>query len=157
MLIIFDLDDTLIDTSGSIIPFKLKLCLQRLEKMGLDMPEPEIAYKELLELNARCLRSLDALKEFITKRGGDPDWISELKEDLFSPLPEDFFIPTTPYAKEILKELSSQHELALVTVGYPPFQREKLKKAGIEPGLFGNILIPGGCIKRSSYAALRRQ
>jgi len=32
-----------------------------------------------------------------------------------------------------------------------------LKKAGIEPSLFSNILIPEDCIKRPAYEALRKQ
>lgn len=157
MLIIFDLDDTLIDTSGVIAPFKLRLCLEQLERIGLRFDDFESAYQELLALNAVSLRSREAVEKFIELRGGDPLWSRQVLPMMVSPLPEDFFIPTTPFAKEILEELQVRHDLALVTAGYPPFQKEKLKKAGIEPSLFSNILIPEDCIKRPAYEALCKQ
>ena len=157
MLIIFDLDDTLIDTSGAIVPFKLKLCLERLKELGLRYDDFEAAYERLLALNAAALRSRDALEAFINLSHGDPSWLELVLPTMVSPLPEDFIVPTTPFAKEILEELRISHDLTLVTAGYPPFQKEKLKKAGIEPSLFSNILIPEDCIKRPAYEALYKQ
>ncbi len=156
-MIIFDLDDTLIDTSGYVVPFKLKLCLEQLEKLGLLISDFDSAYLELLALNAKSLRSRDAVEQFIELRGGDPLWLHQIWPAMVSPLPDDFSIPTTPFAKEILEELAVRHDLALVTAGHPPFQKEKLKKAGIEQSLFSNILIPEDCIKRPAYEALCKQ
>lgn len=157
MLIIFDLDDTLIDTTGSIAPLKMKLCLEYLKQIGLSVADFSGAYQELMDLNAVSLCSRDAIEQFIASRGGDPLWSQAVSPLMVSPLPENFSVPTTPFAKEILEELGRKHDLALVTAGYPPFQKEKLKKAGIEPSLFSNILIPEDCIKRPAYEALCKQ
>ncbi len=156
-MIVFDLDGTLIDTTGAVIPFKMELCLKKLETLGLPLVDFSSAYKRLMEINAKSLRSLDALKEFLIECSGEMAWISLLKETLSSPLPDNFAVPTLPFAHEILEELSLTHTLALVTAGSPPFQREKLKKAGIEPGLFSKILIPEDCGKKPSYEALCKQ
>lgn len=156
-MIVFDLDDTLIDTSGAVVPFKMKFCLEHLRKLGLSVSDFGAAYKRLMEINAVSLRSLDALKEFLVECQGDPSWLFLLKELLFSPLPDHFVIPTLPHAKKVLAELHSKHILALVTAGRPSFQREKLEKAGIEPSLFSNILIPEDGCKKPCYEALCKQ
>ncbi|MBX9744525.1 MAG: HAD hydrolase-like protein [Chlamydiales bacterium] len=157
MLIIFDLDDTLIDTTGSVIPFKMKLCLERLVELGLKVSSFERAYQELMAINAVSLRSFDAIKQFINLKEGDLSWTEQISPLMVSPLPDDFVIPTTPGANEVLFDLQKGHHLALVTGGNPSFQREKLEKAGIEPSFFSNILIPEDCIKRPSYEVLCNQ
>lgn len=154
MLIIFDLDDTLIDTTGSIVPYKMKLCLEHLQRLGVRFSSFEESYCELMALNASSLRSLDAIKKFLLRYDVEASWLEALPPILISPLPEHFSIATTPNAKEILEEFSLSHSLALVTGGHPPFQREKLEKAGIEPALFSNILIPEDCVKLPSYREL---
>ena len=65
MLIIFDLDDTLIDTSGSIIPSKLKYAFEKMVKSGLFLEDREKQLKNLIELNKRSLSAKEALKLFL--------------------------------------------------------------------------------------------
>ena len=154
-MIIFDLDDTLIDTSGSVTPLKMGLCLKQLEQLGLSLGHH--AYEELMAINAGSYRSIESLKIFIERKGGGPELLPQILPVLTSPLPPHFSVPTTPHAKEILKELGQRHRLALVTGGHPPFQRDKLEKAGIEPSHFSNILIPEDSIKRPAYEALRKE
>ncbi|MBS0624969.1 MAG: HAD family hydrolase [Verrucomicrobia bacterium] len=156
-MIIFDLDDTLIDTSGAITPYKMKLCLQKLQEEGLSIGPFHEAYRELMQIDSGSYRSLESLKRFIETKGGDPSIAAGLKPLLTAPLPDHFSVPTTPHAKEILKEFGSRHKMALVTGGHPPFQREKLKKAGIEPSVFSKILIPEDSIKKPVYEALLRE
>lgn len=156
-MIIFDLDDTLIDTTGAVTPFKMKQCLERLKSRGLDIGAFNRAFDELMAINSVSFRSMETLKKFIEKKGGDPSMADPLIEELTSPLPENFSIPTTPHAKEILEEFSIKHRLALVTGGHPPFQKEKLKKAGIEPSFFSKILIPEDSIKKPDYLALVKE
>jgi FMN phosphatase YigB (HAD superfamily) len=153
-LIIFDLDDTLIDTSGAVTPFKMKECLKRFIVGGLSIVHFDQAYQELLSINAKSLKSKDALVEFLSKYEGDPSLIHKAMEELVQPLPFHFTIPTTPNAKEILEILARSHSLALVTGGHPPFQMEKLKKAGIDPSIFSKIAIPEDSVKKPFYQRL---
>ena len=141
MLIIFDLDDTLIDTTGQITPFKMRRCLERLREAGLSFGLFEEAYQELMGINALSSSSSHAIKMFIAKKGGDPRWAKAALAEMTSPLPSSFSIPTTP----------------LVTAGNPAFQREKLEKAGIEPTLFSNILIPEDSVKKPAYEVLVKE
>src|SRR5690606_4017504 len=68
-----------------------------------------------------------------------------------------FSVATTPHAKEILKGFAKEHTLAIVTGGHPPFQMQKLEKAGIDRSLFSKIAIPEDSIKKPFYEALIRE
>ena len=146
-MIIFDLDDTLIDTSGSVTPFKMKECLKRLIAEGLQVPDFEQGYQRLLAINAKSGKSKDALLEFAK----DSALVDRIIGEMTLPLPADFIVQTTPNAKEILQYLGKRHTLALVTGGYPPFQLEKLEKAGIDRSIFSKIAIPEDSIKKPYY------
>jgi FMN phosphatase YigB (HAD superfamily) len=157
LLIIFDLDDTLIDTSGCITPFKMKAFLHRLEKTGLLRGSLGEAYDELLACNRWAHKSGDAISKFILDRGLDKVQAESALDELTAPLPSDFMIPTTPGAKEILLFFRTLCPIALVTGGHPPFQLEKLKKAGLDTCLFSKIHIPEDSIKKPYYQALAKE
>ncbi len=157
MLIIFDLDDTLIDTSGSVTPFKMRECLKRFVAEGLPLSDFEASYQKLLAINAKSLKSKDALVQFLAEMGGRPEWLAGALLEMTLPLPEQFRVPTTPNAKEILKHLGKSHALALVTGGHPPFQLEKLEKAGIDRTIFSKIAIPEDSMKKLFYQRLLKE
>ncbi len=157
MLIIFDLDDTLIDTSGSVTPFKMRECLKRFVAEGLQISDFESAYADLLEINSKSYRSKDALVHFLKKFKGNPALVSLAMEEMTKPLPSNFSIPTTPHAKEILENFANFHTLALVTGGHPSFQMEKLEKAGIDRAIFSNIAIPEDSVKKPFYERLLQE
>lgn len=157
MLIIFDLDDTLIDTSGTITPFKMGQCLKKLMEEGFSLPDYPKAYEELLAYNAASSKSTDALSKFLFQIGFDLSQSQSIFAELTAPLPPHFVVPTTPQAKEILSFFHSSHRLALVTGGHPPFQLEKLKKAGLDTSVFSRIDIPEDSIKKPCYQALARK
>lgn len=154
MLIIFDLDDTLIDTSGGVTPFKLKQCLKRLIDRGIDIGAPEAAEEKLLKLNQSTNRSAEALVEFVKDFHEKPSLLELLNEEMRAPLPKNFVVPTTPNAKEILENLKETHILALVTVGSRSFQIDKLEKAGIDRSIFSNIATLENSIKKPFYEGL---
>jgi putative hydrolase of the HAD superfamily len=156
-LIIFDLDDTLIDTSGGVSPYKFKICVEALLEAGLPAPSFQEAYQRLLEINSTALRSQDALKRLIEEYRA-PSSLYETASPLFtSPLPPDFRVPTTPYAKQILEWLVPRAHLALVTGGHPPFQLEKLKKAGLDGPFFSKIAVPENSVKGPHYEAFVKE
>ena len=130
-------------------PFKIRQCLLR-----AGLPVSDEALAELAALNSRVKTTKEAVTQYVRQRGGDVDLA--LKE-LVTPLPPDFTIPTTPHAKEILKLFAASHTLALVTGGFPPFQLEKLEKAGIDSSIFSKIGIPEDSIKKPFYEGLVRE
>jgi putative hydrolase of the HAD superfamily len=153
LLIIFDLDDTIIDTSGSITPFKMRRCLELLVKEGLKIADFESALKLLFECNSKALKSQDALASFVKMMGGRGELVQKVFPEMTSPLPAGFPVLVTPKAKEVLAELAKKHILALVTGGSPTFQQEKLEKAGVDRSFFSKIAIPEDSIKKPFYEA----
>lgn len=135
----------------------MKQCLMRLVDLGLELPDFERAYADLLTLNARSARSVEAVERFARSYGSTEAQIGAAIQELTSLLPPEFSVPTTPFAKEIVEFYSKKFPLALVTGGHPPFQWDKLKKAGIEPSFFSNIAIPEDSIKKPCYQALQRK
>lgn len=87
MLIIFDLDDTLIDTSGSVTPFKMRECLKGWVASGLQVPDFEMAYAQLLAINAASHKSRDALAQFLALLGGNPSLLDSALIEMNEPLP----------------------------------------------------------------------
>lgn len=156
MLIIFDLDDTLIDTSGAVTPFKLQQTLKRLQEEGLVIEDEKQAYGDLERINQSCISSRQALKYFLGEKGA-LHLLPIALEEMTSPLPSGFRVPTTPYAIEILNYFSQKAPLALVTGGVPSFQQEKLEKAGIDSSIFSKIDIPKDSVKKPCYEGLIEQ
>ena len=123
MLIVFDLDDTLIDTSGSIIPALLQCVTGDL---------PEKSQKQLARINSGAKSSKATLGEFCE--------ISDM-EEVGPSSPSLEKLKTTGNVNELLRTLSLNHDLALVTIGDEELQRAKIIKARIETYLFSDIVI----------------
>lgn len=157
MLIIFDLDDTLIDTSGCVTPFKMKLCVEELIALGVKVPPFANAYEELLELNTTVAKSPQAIELFAKKYHATDAQIKKSLDLLTTELPSDFRVEMTPYAKEVISFYHSICPIAIVTGGHPPFQWDKLKKAGIEVSFFSMIGIPEDSVKKPYYSALQEK
>jgi FMN phosphatase YigB (HAD superfamily) len=156
-LIIFDLDDTLIDTSGCITPFKMGECLKKLIALGVQIPEFGKAYADLLAMNQSSAKSSDAVRAFATLHRAEEKQIQEALQELTSPLPDSFQIPMTPHAGEILAFYSKVCPMAIITGGSISFQRDKLKKAGIDSSFFSMIGIPEDSMKKPYYRALQEK
>lgn len=135
----------------------MRQCLTRWVSEGLVVENFEKAYQQLLAINSKCLKSRDALVQFLAEMRGAPELIRSAMKEMTGPLPEGFKVATTPNAKEILNYLAKSHTLALVTGGHPPFQLEKLEKAGIDRAIFSNIAIPEDSIKKPFYEGLLRE
>lgn len=154
MLIIFDLDDTLIDTSGSVTPYKLRECLKIFVSLGLLVRDFDAALKHLMQINEEMSGSKEALAKFLNQYGADSALLESALREMTRPLPPDFIVRLTPNAKEILELFSKKVPLALVTGGHPPFQMEKLEKAGIDRSFFSKIAIPEDSVKKPFYEGL---
>lgn len=140
MLIIFDLDDTIIDTSGSILPSKLQLALQKMKSAGLEIEDTEEAFERLKHLSVSSMNTETAIKEFLEINEADPSLCALAVEEVYHNKEFDEVLPTLN-AKEILLDLSRRHILAIVSVGVLEIQLEKMKKAGIDTALFSRIVV----------------
>ena len=151
MLIIFDLDDTLIDTSGCITYFRLEDALQAMVSHGLIVADFSEALALLRRLNstADCARS--AIAEFVEILGVDKNFYELAIKEIHKDLPPDWPIFPLEGALDLLADLGSQHQLALVTIGRHPFQMEKMKKAGIDSRIFSKIVVTEEKNKKPHY------
>ncbi|MCB1106885.1 MAG: HAD family hydrolase [Chlamydiia bacterium] len=138
-MIIFDLDDTLIDTSGSILPGVLKKALKEMEGVGLTMANFNRSYEELIRLNTYHTSSKEALKEFLEINQAPPPCLDVALQAVYErPIFEGSIQPLED-AIEVLGELSKSHPLVLVTKGKERIQREKMKRAGISTEFFTKL------------------
>ena len=150
-MIIFDLDDTLIDTSGSILPGVLKNALIAIGGAGLSMANFNRSYDELLRLNTFHLSSEEAIREFLEIHRAPAQCLDAALRAVYeSPI---FDAPIQPVedAIEVLEELSMRHPLVLVTKGKEKIQREKMKRAGISTQFFTKLHFCTGGDKKKIY------
>ncbi|MBN2479516.1 MAG: HAD family hydrolase [Parachlamydiales bacterium] len=136
MLIIFDLDDTLIDTYKCIVPTMLKQALLEAIKKGYQIKNFEKEYEKLLKIDRNSKSSKDTFEKFFKN---DSKFLDIVNKAYISLYPNDIKIFTLKGVKKILKELSENHKLAIVTKGNKKFQLFKIKKAGIDSSLFSKI------------------
>jgi len=151
LLIIFDLDDTLIDTSGCLTHYKLEEALQAMVSAGLTVPNFSAALELLRRIDRSAESAKSALEEFVDIHGFDEYilevGVKEIYEKPFSDLP----VFPVDGALELLYDLGQQHQLALVTVGKYLYQMEKLKKAGIDSRIFSKISVIEDRNKKPHY------
>ena len=141
MLIIFDLDDTLIDTSGCITHFKLEDALNVMVKHGLVIPHFSEALNLLRRLDSAADSARSALAEFVEILGADKRFFEMGVKEIYENTSLELPVFPIDGAIDLLMDLGQQHQLALVTVGKLPLQMDKLKKAGIDSQVFSKIAV----------------
>lgn len=149
MWILFDLDDTLVETSKCLTPYALERAYHSMGSIG--------TLDELIELNQKSLTSKEAVECFWSRHSQDKEKLHLGLSVLSAPLEEKTSLDPVPGAVELLDELYGQFPLVLVTRGIESLQREKMKKAGIQPDRFSKLII--GCMegKRSAYEMAARE
>lgn len=156
MLIIFDLDDTLIDTTGSILPQSICRALEATKRGGLEIHVP-LALEEILHLNASSKSSGLAVEKFFNKRGVEPKWVDVALQELYFGSLDGIEIKTREHALALLEKLAAEHTLCLVSRGEDSRQREKLEKSGIKTDWFQKIFINEEQNKGKIYKKLLRE
>lgn len=151
MLIIFDLDDTLVDTSGCITHFKLEDALHAMAKDGLVLPNFGEALDLLRRLDSTADSARSAIAEFIEILGADRRFYEIAVKEVYENISSEMPLFPLKGAVETLSELRQHHQLALVTVGKQVQQMEKLKKAGIDSRTFSKIAVTEERNKKPHY------
>lgn len=149
MLIIFDLDDTLVETSSSVTPVILEHIFLKLLKNGLCVKDEKKELNYLLKLNKEESSSKNVIKKFLKKHKLEKFYDFSIKE-LYN---EDFvkYLKIKKNVKKVLHDLYKKHYLALVTVGKDSLQKKKLINAGIDYSIFSIIDVVNESNKRPSY------
>lgn len=154
MFIIFDLDDTLIDTSACITPVKLERALFRMVQEGMEIEDFSKALQALLQIDQLSVSARAALEEFIEINGFDSRFLSIALHEVYHQFTEDLPVFPVEEAVAVLSRLSYEHKMAIVSVGNLDQQLWKLKKAGIDSSLFCKILILEEKNKKQTYQSL---
>ena len=157
MLIIFDLDDTLVDSSGSIIPVKLKAALQAMMKAGLKVSSPDAAFQTLLSINANASNGKETLRTFLDNIRADARFLEVGVKEYYGATDTSFSVSPLPEAIKVLTELKEKHNLVIVSTGNEKQQHLKLKKANIDTKLFHKIIVCEGYNKKSQYKNLMKE
>jgi len=137
-LVVFDLDDTLIDTRNVLLPLALKRVA---DATGIPLDRLDARGKRIDEVLAGVKDLTPGQREAAAKAWYRPD------------VP-----PLTPFpgAREVIESLRGRVRLVLLTRGDPTRQRRKIEQCGLGP-LFDEIVIrpieaPGS--KRDDLVAL---
>jgi putative hydrolase of the HAD superfamily len=141
LLILFDLDDTLIDTSGSILPYRFRRIVDFLLKNGAKVPSLDHSLIELQKSLEKTNTTEEAVKNFLESFHLAKEFFPIALTLLNEPLSENVKISLVPGAKEILQDLHPFHDLGLVTKGDPDLQKQKWEKAGLDSALFCKIVV----------------
>lgn len=148
LLIIFDLDDTLIPTSEVITPFKLKRAFDSIYELAHLKRE---SFEALMALNKKASGSKEALLEFF-KIFNISSCLQMQALHVFQEnqvLPEELSVHE--FANETLKNLSHSHQLILVTKGDLTYQKLKMERSSLKMGYFLTYdIVNEGC-KSKAY------
>jgi len=134
LLIIFDLDDTLIKTTESIIPPKIRRSLTPVFNHSPQLIE------DLIRLDSMSASSCQALREFIEIHDFDTSIASLVHDELNGESFDDILVACHDQAIEVLKALSADHITCLVSRGDKTRQLNKMKEAGLDPTYFHEMI-----------------
>jgi len=140
--IIFDLDDTLIDTFGGIIPFQLENALQAMVKSGLKISSFKSALSRLIEINNTAGNGREALSKFLQEVKAPRHFLGiGVKEYYYQIKEQSYSVKPLPDAISVLTQLKDKNQLFLITCGVKDQQFKKMIKAGIKPEWFKEIIV----------------
>lgn len=136
-LIIFDLDDTLVDTWSATFPASLDGCIDAMVKSGLDLKDKSKGVKRLAEINENSINTSEALTRYLLELGVNPELYVEIGKRAIYDFDLSNRIRPLPGVLNLLYELKSTSiDLAIVTRGGKHRQLRKIKYAGIDISLF---------------------
>lgn len=147
MLIIFDLDDTLLDTSNSFFPKRLRWALLQLYSCGYNI-QVDKTFAQIIELK----------RSFTTRIACSKVLNANMCKKLFSfiydrRMRKEESIEVFPGVMGLLKSLDA-HELFIVTYGNILLQHDKIERSGIDTSRFSKIIVDEQGIKKKHYASI---
>ncbi len=158
MLIIFDLDDTLIDTFGCSQPVKFRIALEKMIAADLKVDSFEAAFQLLMNINSTASNGKETLHKFLQQYPTSEKIFQTGLDAYYGGEQLDFPINTLPGAQELLAQVQQQgHQLVLVTAGVEEEQYGKMKKAKIHPHLFHKVVLTDEYDKKKKYKSLQEE
>lgn len=138
-VIAIDLDDTLVDTSGLLVPNAARAACEAMRKAGLNAD-----LKDCLQWRAELApnHSHKDIFRLIAEKAGarDPALLGDIGSDVFYNPPIPSPLPLLAGADDVLRELQSRVRLYLVTSGAPETQWKKVRAANLD-GRFEGLYV----------------
>lgn len=157
MLLVFDLDDTLVDTSGSTVPIKLRDALEVMINAGLRVGTFGEALDLLYTVDGSSPNGEETIRRFLQKINADPSFFAFGVKELTKPVSGETEIKPLEGAVEVLYELKQKNVLALVSKGNEELQYQKMLKANIDKDLFAKIIITRDYNKKDKYQVIMEE
>ncbi len=128
----FDLDDTLVDTSGLLLPIASRKACETMVAQGLNC-----STEECLEWRTKLAREMSHRELFLEIarhfNSGDIQPMARAGIESFYNPDIPAHLPLLPLALENLNVLKKNYTLFLVTSGAPTTQNKKIDAAGLRP------------------------
>jgi FMN phosphatase YigB (HAD superfamily) len=156
MLVLFDLDDTLIETTQSIVEPRLDRVLDLMIELGLQVEDRDEALLTMERLNRTGSSSKEALEEFVFLYGGDSGLLTYGQKIISDPEFTDIVPQMVLGSEKLLYDLKSLANLILVTRGDEIFQHAKMKKSGLPYSLFSKIVVTTSS-KKGCYETILKE
>lgn len=157
MLLIFDLDDTLIPTTTELTARKLVRAFDRMVEAGLNIEHQKDALTTLLRMNLAAPSTWQLLEEFVELMEGTACHHRCAIEEIEKVDLEIFDLPEASESIALLKKLRDTYHIALVTRGNEVMQRAKLEAFGIDETLFNHLIVTPKRDKERWYAHLMQE
>lgn len=127
--LVFDLDDTLLDTYRCLIPPATRESFEAMIRVGLDADLATCLKERENFIHSHSRQSLyqHLIHRFGVRTGADPAQIADAGYDAFHNRSVEPDIELLPGALEVLRALKPHYSLHLVTAGHCPTQNEKIR------------------------------
>lgn len=154
MLIIFDLDDTLVDTTRAITPIQLEKAVRAMREAGLDMSACSEPFVTIQDMDRDSSSAYETLRKFVHHLEGNHTHLAIGVKTVYGSIDPHLIVPEVRGARDMLKRLSCHHTLALVSMGHYDQQMWKLRRAGLDSAQFSKIEISSSEDKAELYQAM---
>ncbi|MFH1311205.1 MAG: HAD hydrolase-like protein [Nanoarchaeota archaeon] len=157
-LVIFDLDDCLIDKWSATFPITIKEAIKAMIGKGLIVNSIDDATNRLAEINNRSKNVPDAIIEYLTEIGSyKPEYVEIGKDSVYNFNFEGRIQPL-PGAIKMLDGLAKLGiDLAIVSKGEEDTQLKNMQIAGIDQNKFKKICIVSNYEKTEPYRKILKE
>lgn len=152
--LVFDLDDTLMDTHGQLVMGAHLQACAAMRRAGLDVPLEELMATRLRLLREQPREEINAL--LAEHYGSDDRNVVQAGFDTYFN-PEITELDPFPGVPELLAELGRSYQLFLVTSGFRPAQEKKVKTLGIDSHFREIVYVPADQPNGKHAAFIRLQ
>jgi putative hydrolase of the HAD superfamily len=154
LFLIFDLDDTLVDTTQTAGRYKLREVVELWSSMGVLHEPLDEAYRALCQLRQACSTGGEAITQYGEAHLIEEEAICAAERNYYSEQHEAVPIALRPETLDVLDLLKGEHRFAIVSIGRPEQQHGKMRRAGLDTSLFDYIRIVEGPKKGPVYQEL---